>query len=259
MGSSWFGSSWTDTPVESTGNGTFAMRADQPLADIPVPPNFVAKFRESEWDADLLALTILPQFVSAQIGGMTWDQSIVLPAPLPITQAIIDELCVLAVTDRPEALGEIVQQNQNFQVCWLQFLNLSQASHPQTFLLMKLAARVGEMAMMILKRRNATRGRPSQFCAMLYPPVPVPGHASYPAGHALISQLTSSCLAELLPAYKDALDKLAERVGINRVIAGLHFHQDVEVGWDVGRQLLPFIKQCPLYQSTFASAQLEWA
>jgi hypothetical protein len=258
MGSSWFGSSWMESSVGSGSDGIFAMRADQPLADIPVPPNFAAKFREPEWDADLLALTILPQFVSAQIGGITWDHSIVLPPPLPITQAIIDELCILAVTDRPEALGEIVQQNQNFQICWLQFLNLSQASHPQTFLLMKLAARVGELAMMVLKRRNATRARPSQVCPMLYPPVPVPGHASYPAGHALIGQLTSSCLADLLPAYKDALDKLAERVGTNRVIAGLHFHQDVDVGLDVGRQLFPFIKQCPLYQSTFASAQGEW-
>ena len=123
---------------------------------------------------------------------------------------------------------------------------------------MKLAARVSEMTMMVLKRRNTTRSRPSQFCPNLYPPVPIPGHASFPAGHALISQLTSECLAELAPAHKLALDKLAERVGLNRVIAGLHFHQDVEVGWDVGRQLLPFIKQCPLYQTTFTAAQGEW-
>jgi hypothetical protein len=256
MGSAWFGSS--DPADGGSSGGTFAMRADQPLADIPVPPNFAAKFRETEWDPDLLALTILPQFISAQINGQTWDQSIVLPAPLPFTQVIIDELCILAVTERPEALGEIVQQNQNFQVCWLQLLNLTQASHPRTFLLMKLAARVGEMTMMILKRRNATRARPSQVCPMLYPPVPVPGHASYPAGHALIGQLTSECLADLLPVYKIALDKLAERVGLNRVIAGLHFHQDVEVGLDVGRQLLPFIKQCQLYQDTLAVAQNEW-
>jgi hypothetical protein len=257
FGASWFGASW-DSSGGSGGNGTFAMRADQPLAEIPVPTNFAATFRDSEWDPDLLALTILPQFVNAKINGATWDQSIVLPAPLQITQAIIDELCLLAVTERPEALGEIVQQHQNFQVCWLQFLNLTQASHPQTFLLMKFAARVGEMAMMVLKRRHPKRARPSQFCPMLYPPVSIPGHASYPAGHALISQLTSECLAELAPAHKIALDKLAERVGLNRVIAGLHFHQDVEVGWDVGRKLLPFIKHCPLYQTTFAAAQNEW-
>jgi hypothetical protein len=70
--------------------------------------------------------------------------------------------------------------------------------------------------------------------------------------------LTSECLSDLLPAYKEPLDKLAERVGLNRVIAGFHFHQDVEVGWDVGRQLLPFMKACPLYQATLTAAQQEW-
>ena len=35
-----------------------AMRTDQPLAEIPVPLNFAAKFREAEWDPDLLASTM---------------------------------------------------------------------------------------------------------------------------------------------------------------------------------------------------------
>ncbi len=258
FGAAWFGAAWADTSGGSGGPATFAMRADQPLAEIPVPPNLAAKFRESEWDADLLASTILPEFLSVKVGPKTWDQSIVLPAPQPITQAIIDELLELAVTERPEALGEIVQQHQNFQICWLQLLSITHVSHPQTFFLMKLAARVGELAMIILKRRNPTRARPSQICPTLYPPVPVPGHASYPAGHALIGQLTSECLSDLVPAYKVPLDKLAERVGLNRVIAGLHFHQDVEVGWDVGRQLHPFMQACSLYRATVKAAQSEW-
>jgi acid phosphatase (class A) len=258
FGSAWFGSAWTDSSGGGGGTPTFAMRADQPLAEIPVPSNFAAKFRESEWDADLLASTILPDFLKVQIDGKTWDQAIVLPAPKAVTQDIIDKLLLLAVTERPEAMGEIIQQHQNFQICWLQLLNITQVSHPNTFLLMKLAARVGELTMIILKRRNPSRARPSQICPMLFPPVPVPGHATYPAGHALIGQLTSECLSDLLPSYKVALDKLAERVGRNRVIAGLHFHQDVVVGADVARQLLPYLKQCPLYQTTLAAAQNEW-
>ena len=257
FGSSWFGSSWTDN---SGGGGTptFAMRADHPLAEIPVAPNLAAKFRESEWDADLIASTILPDFLKVQIDGKTWDQAIVLPPPEAVTPDMINNLLLLAVTERPEAMGEIVQQHQNFQLCWMQLLNITQASHPNTFLLMKLAARVGELTMIILKRRNPERARPSQICPMLFPPVPVPGHATYPAGHALIGQLTSECLSDLLPSYSVPLDKLAERVGLNRVIAGLHFYQDVAVGADVARQLLPFLKQCDLYQRTLAAAQNEW-
>ena len=74
-------------------------------------------------------------------------------------------------------------------------------SHPQTYLLMKLAARVGEMMMVHLKRQF-NRARPSQICPTLYPPVAVPGHSAYPAGHALIARLTALCLKEsgLAPA-----------------------------------------------------------
>lgn len=261
FGSSWFGSSWSGSSGDA-GGGTFAMRADQPLAafKIPLTPAMeaIAKFRDRDWDPDLLALEILPQFLNARINGQSWDQAVTLPAPSQITQQMIDELLILAVTERPEAMGEILQEAQNFQICWLQLLNISRATHPQTFRLMKLAARVGELAMIVLKRRNATRPRPSQICPTLYPPIPVPGHAPYPAGHAIIGQLTSDCLAELVPAHKVALDKLAERCSLNRVIAGLHFREDCEVGKAVAHQLHPFIKACKLYNDTLIAAKKEW-
>jgi membrane-associated phospholipid phosphatase len=261
FGGNWFGGNWFGGNWSGSGGAAlpvFAMRADRPLAEIPVPSQFGATFRDRDWDADLLALAIVPQFLAAQVSGQTWDVAIVLPAPATVTQAVIDDLLELAVTERPEALGEIVQQHQNFQLCWLHLLNIDGGSHPATFLLMKLAARVGELAMIVLKRRNRTRARPSQICPTLYPPVPVPGHSSYPAGHALVAALTSACLAELVSPHATALEKLADRVGFNRVIAGLHFRQDVTVGADVGRKLHPFIKQCPLYQTTFTAAQAEW-
>lgn len=258
FGASWFGASWGGGGGGSGGVPTYAMRADQPLADIPVPLNMAAKFRESEFDPDLLAMTILPEFFAANVNGNTWEQAIVLPAPFTITQAMIDELCLRAVTERPEALGEIIQQHENFQLMWMQLINITPSSHRATFLIMKLAARVGEVAMILLKRRNPTRPRPSQINPMLFPPVPVPGHSSYPAGHALIGQLTSECLATLLPAYRDALNKLAQRVGINRVNAGLHFHQDIDVGLAAGTHLLPFIQACPTYHRIFLDAQQEW-
>lgn len=257
-GASPMGGNWADS-AGASGPQVFAMRTDHPLAEIPVPANLAATFRASDWDPDLLALTILPQFMKAKVGTKTWETAITLPAPAAITQPMIDDMLILAITERPDALGEIVQQNQNFQVCWLQLLNVGRTSHPHTYLLMKLIARCGELAMMMLKRRNPARPRPSQVCPMLYPPVPVPGHASYPAGHALIGSLTSACLAELIPAHAQALEVLAARVGFNRVLAGLHFRQDVDVGLDVGRQLKPFVQQCRLYKDTLAAAQAEWA
>jgi len=258
FGSSWFGSSWSGSSGGSPGFDVFVTRDDHPLAETPVPLHSAAKFRDRDWGAEWISMTILPQFMAAKINGQTWDQAIVLPAPLVVTQQMIDELLVLAVTERPQALPEIIQENQNFQLCWMQLLNITPNSHPETFLLMKLAARVGELSMTILKRRNPNAGRPSQYCPMLYPPVAVPGHSTYPAGHSIIGQLTTECLAELVPQHTVALNKLAARCSINRVIAGLHFRQDCDVGTDVARKLLPFIKQCPVYQATFTAAQAEW-
>jgi len=264
MGSNWFGSNWFGSNWGGPGSGgpaVFSMRADRPLAELPhwkVPPNFGAKFRQSDWDPDLLALSVLPQFITTEVGGQTWDVSVTLPAPSTITQPMLDEMAELAITERPEALDEIVQQHQNFQICWFHLLNMDMASHPHTFLLMKLAARVGEMTMIVLKQRYPNRPRPSQIWPTLYPPVPVPGHPPYPAGHALIGHLTSACLTEVVPAYKEILQELANRCGMNRVYAGLHFPEDITAGAIAAAQIHVFLKECQFYKDTLNDAKNEW-
>ena len=270
FGGNWFGGNWTGSSGGGDGTPVFAMRADYPLAGIAIPRDYNAKFREREWDPDLLALAVLPEFLAKRIGGLDWQATVALPPPTyPVTPAMIDQLLVLAVAERPEALGEIVEENQNFQLRWLQLLNISRASHPQTFLLMKLIARVGEFAMVKLKLQHSNmvgagppprwhQPRPNQVCATLYPPVPVPGHPAYPAGHALIGTLTSACLADLLPQYAQPLAALAARVGMNRMIAGLHYREDIDAGANAARALKPFLVACPFYAATFALAQAEW-
>jgi hypothetical protein len=259
MGANWFGANWFGANWVGGGGGgvpIFEMRADAPLAEQTIAPHFTAKFQDRDWDADFLAQLILEEFLATN-----WKAGIAVPPPTnPVTPAMINRLLLLAVTERPEALGEIVQQHQNFQLCWMQLLNMGAASHPKTFLLMKLAARVGEFVMITLKHdlQNRYQPRPSQVCPTLYPPVPVPGHSSYPAGHAIIAYLTSACLAELLPAYAQALDKLAERCTFNRMIAGLHYEEDNTVGAQIGRDLHQFIKQCGTYTATFNAADNEW-
>ena len=146
------------------------------------------------------------------------------------------------MTDRPEAMGEILNQAQNQQLCFMQLLTMTASSHPKTFFVMKLAARVGEVVMMRLKR-HFNRPRPTQYYPTLYPPLPVPGHSSYPAGHAVIAQLTAQVLIEVTTPmagspptpsgtspYKNSLLKLAEEIGLNRVIAGFHFQSDIDAG-----------------------------
>lgn len=270
FGGNWFGGNWTGASGGGGGSPVFAMRADRPLAEIAIKRDYNAKFRDAEWDPDLRALAIMPEFLSQTLNGKQWQAAVALPPPTyPVTAKMIDEVLVLAVAERPEALGEIVEENQNFQMRWLQLLNITATSHPQTFLLMKIMARVGEFAMVQLKLQyskppGATappywyQPRPSQVCPTLYPPVPVPGHPSYPAGHALIGKLTSECLIDLLPQYKEPLRALAARVAMNRVIAGLHYREDIDAGARAAVDLKPYLTACPFYAATFGLATNEW-
>ncbi|MBT2324599.1 hypothetical protein J7E62_19825 [Variovorax paradoxus] len=219
---------------------------------------------DARWDPDLLSLEILHEFLAVPdaAGAAAWKA---VAGALPNFDANgsaavmteIDRLRVLAVTERPEALGEILEQDQNFQLTMLHLLMINGLSHPKTHLLMKLAARVGEL-MMIQLKRHFSRARPSQICPTLYPPVAMPGHSAYPAGHALIARLTALCLKQVVPPeVHDSLDELVRRISINRLIAGLHFATDNSAGVQAADLIFPVLQQCPLYQSTLAAAQNE--
>lgn len=262
QGGGWQGGGWQGGGWAGGGGseGMYAMRFDRPLVaedvSIPLPPdgNTNPKFPLAAWDSDLFSLTLLPDFFTATVGPNTWAAwelniinamgafpAVVMPGGLGAGDKI-DDLRILAVTERPEAMGEIVNQAQNQQLCFMQLLTMTASSHPKTFFVMKLAARVGEVVMMRLKR-HFNRPRPTQYFPTLYPPLPVPGHSSYPAGHAVIARLTAKVLIEVttpmagtppIPSgpspYKNSLLKLADEIGRNRVIAGFHFRSDIDAG-----------------------------
>jgi hypothetical protein len=265
MGAGWFGAGWADpTGGGGGGGGTFATRTDHPLAEIPVPSNFAAKYPDKAWDADLHSLLILPQFFAVANVMTQLENAIPAPPPAP-TQAEIDELLILAVTERPEAMGEILNQHQNQQLCFMQLMMMTNTSHPATFTALKYTARIGEAVMIHLKDKFK-RARPSQVCPMLYPPAAVPGHASYPAGHAVIAHMTAKCLIDVttkvnppvVSPYVDALTKLAERISINRVIAGFHYRSDIAAGAIVADKAYPFLQGCSIYNNTVTAARAEW-
>jgi membrane-associated phospholipid phosphatase len=92
--------------------------------------------------------------------------------------------------------------------------------------------------------------RPSQLLPALMPPISIPGHASFPSGHATQSALISLCVQQALPganftstvpisnpapgsicaAMQPGLDALAARIARNREIAGLHYPSDTVGG-----------------------------
>lgn len=260
------GGMFLDASGGSSGGGTFAMRADKPFADFNLQQqfDFNRKFPPRYWNPDLYSLRVLVDFLK-----LNWEQRINIgPPPATNSQITKDEiaaLLILAVTERPEALGEIIQQDSNCQLYWLQLLMINPHSHPATYLMMKMASRVAEVVMVHYKSKpNFLRPRPSQICPTLLPPIAVPGHAAYPSGHAMLSYLMSECLAELMPGAgakgtRDAMFELSRRVALNREIAGLHYASDSAAGKSIASQLLPILHDCASYQSVFNDALQEWA
>jgi acid phosphatase (class A) len=286
QGGGWQGGGWQGGGWAGGGGseGMYAMRADRPLVAEDLKPDYnkTPKFPPHAWDSDLFSLTFLPDFFTAKVGGNTWNAYItinpVIPKVVmpggPVTPGddSIDDLRILAVTERPEAMGEILNQAQNQQLCFMQLLTMTQNSHPATYFAMKVAARVGEVVMMRLKRQF-NRPRPTQYYPALYPPLPVPGHSSYPAGHAVIAHLTAKVLIEVTTRtggtspYEKSLTKLADEIGLNRVIAGFHFRSDIKEGAKAGDLTHKFLKGMPArkvtppdfdYASVVAAAKNEW-
>jgi membrane-associated phospholipid phosphatase len=181
-------------------------------------------------------------------------------------------------------MSEALAQSTDMVGYWAGLLMFSRFSHPWTFRLARIAIVVGEFMAMHLKRQQG-RPRPSQLSPALMPPIPVPGHASYPSGHATQAYLLSGLMARVMPAFVNAplglaippapatnplvnpaatvLDRLAERVARNREVMGLHYRSDSTAGQGVAALILPKLLACPTMAAAapngvIAMAQLEW-
>lgn len=83
--------------------------------------------------------------------------------------------------------------------------------------------------------------RPAEIDPRVLPVIQTPDHSSYPAGHAVEPFAVATVLDRLMfPAESDGLKawrlpyRIAHRIALNRVIAGVHFPIDIIAGAVVG-------------------------
>src|SRR6185295_8162834 len=102
--------------------------------------------------------------------------------------------------------------------------------HKWTLQLLDLAMNLTVPAEMRFKHACAVL-RPSELSDQVQPMIPVPGHASWPSGHATESYVTYTVLLALLESaqsgvaskYREQMARLAARIPVNRTVAGLHY------------------------------------
>lgn len=79
-------------------------------------------------------------------------------------------------------------------------------------------------------KRHYLRPRPYQANSGVLPAIEREPSPSYPSGHATRGMALALVLAELAPERREALLIQGRRVGVNRVIGGVHYPSDIEAG-----------------------------
>ena len=177
-------------------------------------------------------------------------------------------------------MGEILSQDVEFITTFMELLAMTPGSHPRTFRVLHIASLIGSFAALHFKH-EFNRPRPSWQCPALLPPVPVPGHSSYPSGHATQAHLIALCMQHVLElvtpplpqrdtnGLKESLQVLARRVARNREIAGLHFESDSAAGKRLAEAAFGVLTQPdpqlsteyairPFGSAVIAAARREW-
>jgi hypothetical protein len=149
-------------------------------------------------------------------------------------------------------------------------LNLQPGRHRFTYEMMYAAMHLSGVAVMQFKHHFRVR-RPADRSPLVQPVVLTPAHGSFPAGHATQCYFLATILKDLVgnrlggdnlhPGgdVPDQLDKLAARVGENRVIAGVHYEEDITAGAQLGKDLgAYFLKKAKPVVGAQPQTALQW-
>lgn len=241
-----------------------------PTTTEPVIPASTTAMRfPSYWDADLRSYEYLNEFLLAypdwrtRLGTTTID--LTSPHMLSQAQLTLEVQQMLDVAlDRDDRFAEIIDQHEAEGAIgyFLGMLMIDPNRMPASNLLVRVARRIGEHVVMCLKGEFRCP-RPPQLCTALVPMIDPPATPSFPAGHSLQAELIAVCLKATNPPAQPVhlLDDLAERIGRNRIIAGVHYPKDHLVGKAVAdwiyRSLLSALPNTSKFQKLVAAATTE--
>ena len=137
-------------------------------------------------------------------------------------------------------------------------LGLTGSHNPRTLEQIYITHKMAGHAVMIPKHNLACR-RPDQLDGRVMPMIPTPGHGTFPSGHATEAFAIATVLSALVHAtpkqFPDAdarvamMMKQAERIAVNRTVAGVHYPIDgyagATLGTMIGRTIVALGNQQP--------------
>lgn len=84
---------------------------------------------------------------------------------------------------------------------------------------------------------NYWTARPFQRIENITTEIPTPNFPGYTSGHSVISMVASGVLGELFPQERDYFKGQAIEAALSRLLAGIHFKQDIVNGIDQGDKI----------------------
>src|SRR5690606_8887007 len=147
------------------------------------------------------------------------------------------------IDQRAERAVEIVSQI-GFPIDYFgMILGLNGPRNRYTLELITITQVLASHVAMVVKHHLACR-RPDRIGALMMPPIVTPGHGTFPSAHATeafaVAQVLDGLLNVVPDHYPDAdtrkslIWKQAERIAINRTVAGVHFPIDTWAGAALG-------------------------
>jgi acid phosphatase (class A) len=213
-----------------------------------------AVFPWSAWRSDYFSYLALAEF------GRTDWRCINVDPPKPFDDddmiEELEELIAFARDERAKRAQEILDQDPGPPAYFAHMLMLSASSHPNTLKLIDMADRVGLMVAMHFKG-TFNRARPQQVFPALLPLINSPPHPSFPSGHSLESHMIALALGEVMPEAKPSLIALADRIGKNREIAGVHWRSDTDAGRAIAEEAYLLLRQCSIFKTVLTWAKAE--
>jgi len=208
----------------------------------------------SPWTADFYPIVILAEFIEKNKGR--WN-TIHLPGSDANLDNELKELVKL-MDYRPGVVSEALAQCNGILEYFRGIFSFTSQSHRLTYALGTAAIHIGEFQVMYYKARF-NRPRPSRLSPQLMPLIEVPGHGSFPSGHATQSRLVATLLAKVMPPQAEApLSCLADRIARNREVMGLHYRSDTKAGQCLADKTFELLVGCDTVKKMIEEARKEW-
>lgn len=101
------------------------------------------------------------------------------------------------------------------------------------------------------------RTRPHLVSDLIRPVVKLSTSGSWPSSHASLGTLMGIVLSDMLPEKRGAIMDRAWTYAQNRLVAGMHFPSDVEMGRISGTVIAAYAMHDPQFETDYAAAKTE--